>query len=124
MNVYGPYTPIRKGGDTLFVSGQVGVDPTTKTAIPDIAQQTRQALQNMDCELKSVGADLQDVVKTTVFLVTMDHFKEMNLAYEQAFSAPRPARSTIVVHELPRVGGDVPILVEIEAVAYKEQELK
>jgi enamine deaminase RidA (YjgF/YER057c/UK114 family) len=67
-----------------------------------------------------MDTNLQNVVKTTVFLTTMDHFKEMNLAYEQVFSTPRPARSTVAVRELPRVGGDVPILVEIEAIAYKE----
>lgn len=119
MTTYGPYTPVRTAGALLFISGQIGIDPETKTAVEDVAAQTRQVLRNMESTLATSEATLQDVVKTTVYLTNMDDFAAMNDVYEQVFDVPRPARSTIGVRELPRVGGDTPLLVEIEAVAYK-----
>lgn len=121
MTTYGPYTPVRSAGNFLFVSGQIGVDPSTKIAAHDITEQTNQLLRNMAQVLDANDAKLRDVMKTTVFLTNMDDFAAMNAVYEQYFEAPRPARSTISVRELPRVGGDTTLLVEIEAVAYKEQ---
>ncbi|HMI08821.1 MAG TPA: RidA family protein [Candidatus Saccharimonadales bacterium] len=120
LTTYGPYSPVRKADNLLFVSGQVGVDPITKNASSDIAAQTEQALRNMEDVLHSAEATLQDVVKTTIFLTDMDDFEAINAVYEKVFSTPRPARSTVCVRELPRVGGNVPIRVEIEAVACKE----
>jgi 2-iminobutanoate/2-iminopropanoate deaminase len=117
---FGPYTPVRQAGNFLFVSGQVGVDPATKTAPADVAAQTAQALKNLEAVLQSADAKLQHVVKTTVFLTDMDNFAAMNEAYERAFPAPRPARSAVAVRELPRVAGDTSVLVEIEAVAYMD----
>jgi len=117
---YGPYTPVRQAGNTMFVSGQVGIHPETKVAPDDIACQTERALLNLEAVLRKAGAELRDIVKTTVYLTDMDNFEAMNKVYEQRFEAPRPARSTVGVHELPRLAGDTPILVEIEAVAYKE----
>lgn len=116
-NQFGPYSPIRKSGSFYFVSGQVGVDPATGKASDDIAQQTRQVLRNLSAVLESVGLRLDQVVKTTVFLADMSDFGAMNTVYESLFSAPRPARSTIAVKELPRVGDEAPLLVEIEAIA-------
>jgi 2-iminobutanoate/2-iminopropanoate deaminase len=120
MTTYGPYTPVRSAGGLLFVSGQVGVNSATKLASTDASEQTKQALLNMTEVLAGVHASLHDVVKTTVFLTDMDDFAAMNAVYEQMFQAPRPARSTICVRELPRVGGDTRLCVEIEAIAYKE----
>jgi 2-iminobutanoate/2-iminopropanoate deaminase len=117
---YGPYTPVRSAGNLLFISGQVGVDPVTKEAHGSISQQTKQALLNMKNTLEEAGAEMHHIVKTTIYLTDMDNFAAMNAAYEEAFMVPRPARSTVGVGELPRVGGVSPILVEIEAVAYKE----
>lgn len=121
MTTYGPYTPVRTAGNFLFISGQIGIDPTTKIAAPDITEQTNQVLRNMAQALEANDAGLNDVLKTTVFLTNMDDFAAMNAVYEQYFEAPRPARSTISVRELPRVGGDTMLLVEIEAVAYRGQ---
>ena len=118
---YGPYTPVVRAGDLLFVSGQVGVDPNTKTASPYLELQTRQALQNLQAVLATAGAELSDVVKTTIYLVNMDDFQRVNVLYEQFFAAPRPARSTVGVSALPRVAGNTRLLFEIEAVAYREQ---
>lgn len=117
---FGPYTPVRKAGDFFFVSGQIGVNPDTKIASSDIAGQTDRALQNMALALATVGLKLEDVVKATVFLTDMGNFAAMNEVYVRHFAAPRPARSAIAVRELPRVGGVTPLLIEIEAVAYKE----
>ncbi len=116
---FGPYSPARYAGNLLFVAGQVGVDPKTKAAPKDIAGQTVIALKNLERVLAEAGANLDDVVKTTIFLTNMDDFEVMNEVYEQRFNTPRPARSTMAVHELPRVGWDVKILIEIEAIAYK-----
>jgi 2-iminobutanoate/2-iminopropanoate deaminase len=120
MSTYGPYTPVRQAGNLFFVSGQVGIDPSTKTAPTDAAGQASQALLNLKNALEYAGASMNDVAKTTVFLTNMDDFAMINTAYEQAFKIPRPARSTVAVRELPRVAGDVALLVEIEAVAYKD----
>jgi 2-iminobutanoate/2-iminopropanoate deaminase len=120
MTTYGPYTPVRQAENLLFVSGQIGIGPGTTSAPVDIAGQTVQALSNLKNVLGQAGASMDDVIKTTVFLTDMGNFAAMNAAYEQAFEAPRPARSTVAVRELPRVGGDTTLLVEIEAVACKE----
>lgn len=121
MTTYGPYTPVRSAGNLLFVSGQVGIDPATKTVGKSVTEQTQQVIRNLTQVLNESNATLEDVVKTTVFLADMDDFAAMNTIYEQMFQAPRPARSTVAVKELPRLGGDTPILVEIDAIAYKEQ---
>jgi 2-iminobutanoate/2-iminopropanoate deaminase len=117
---FGPYTPVRQAGNLLFVSGQVGIDPVSKVASTDIAEQTKQTLRNLAAVLTDNGTTMRNVVKTTVFLTDMDYFSAMNEVYEQVFSAPRPARSAIAVRELPRVAGETNLLVEIEAVAYAE----
>jgi 2-iminobutanoate/2-iminopropanoate deaminase len=117
ITTYGPYSPVRQAGNLLFVAGQIGVHPETGVAGRTIAAQTERALLNLEAVLRKAGAELHDVVKTTVFLVDMDDFEAMNKVYEQRFDPPRPARSTVGVRELPRVAGDSTLLVEIEAVA-------
>jgi 2-iminobutanoate/2-iminopropanoate deaminase len=121
MTTYGPYTPVRRAGDLLFVSGQVGVNPENKVAPKDIENQTERALLNLENVLIKAGASLDDVVKTTIYVTDMTKFAAVNKVYEQRFSEPRPARSAVGVRELPRVAGDTELLVEIEAVAYKER---
>ena len=121
MTTYGPYSPVRKAGNLLFISGQIGIDPTTGMTGSTITEQTTLAVHSLEGVLINAGSSLSAVVKTTVFLQSMDDFVAMNSAYEQLFSVPRPARSTVAVRELPRVADGVPILVEIEAVAYLEQ---
>lgn len=117
---YGPYSPIRKVGNIYFISGQVGIDPVTKVASGIVKAQTNQALNNLQAVLVSEGLELKDVIKTTVFLTDMRNFAAINEAYESYFKIPRPARSTVAVVELPRVAGDTHLLVEIEAIAAKE----
>lgn len=118
---FGPYSPIRKAGNTYYISGQVGVDPVTKTAATDVQAQTQQVLQNMQALLAANGLAMDDIIKTTIFVVNISDFAEINSIYETFFAPPRPARSTVGVKELPRVAGDTALLVEIEAVAYKEE---
>ncbi len=108
----GPYTPVVRAGDFIFVSGQVGAADGQLVA-GGVAGQTAQAVANLAAQLDTVGASLTDVVKTTCFLVDMDSFATFNDAYVEALGAHRPARSTVAVRELP-VGAQV----EIEAVAY------
>lgn len=114
---FGPYTPVRQAGDLYFVSGQVGVDPATKTAPEGVAEQARQALENLKSAVEGAGLTLEHVVKTTIFVVEMADFATVNEVYVSYFTEPRPARSTVSVKELPRVAGDTPIKIEIEAVA-------
>ena len=109
----GPYSPVVRAGDLLFVSGQVGVDGAQMVS-GGVASETRQALANLQAVLATVDATLADVVKTTVFLRHMRDFKLMNEIYAEVMGENRPARSTVAVVELPAVA-----LVEIEAVAFK-----
>jgi 2-iminobutanoate/2-iminopropanoate deaminase len=116
---FGPYSPVRQAGDFFFVSGQVGVDPATKNASIDVADQTRQALENLKQVLESVDLSLDNVVKTTIFTTDMADFPTVNEVYIDYFNEPRPARSTVTVKELPRVAGSTTIKIEIEAIATK-----
>lgn len=108
----GPYTPAVRAGDLIFVSGQLGMHDGKLAS--GVAAQTEQAVVNLAGQLERMGATLEDVVKTTCFLVDMDAFATFNEAYVRGFGSHRPARSTIAVRELP--AGAV---VEIEAVAHR-----
>ena len=107
----GPYTPIVRGGDLLFTSGQVGVDDN---GLVDggLEPELRQVFVNLRLVLNSAGATLSDVVKTTVFLSDMDDYASMNEIYIQEFGRHRPARSAVAVRGLP--GG---ARIEMEAIA-------
>ncbi len=108
-----PLSPLTRIGDTLYTSGQVGVDPATRTVAEGVRGQTRQTLVNLRAALALAGADLSHVVKVTVFLTDMADFAEFNEAYREFFPADPPARSTVGVVALARPE----LVVEIEAVA-------
>lgn len=111
----GPYSQAIAVGDFIFCSGQVALDPTTgELGADDVRAQTRRALENLNAVLRAGGATLGDVVKTTVFLVNMGDFAEMNEVYGEFFASEPPARSTIAVAALPRGAR-----VEVEAVALR-----
>ncbi len=117
---FGPYSPLRQAGDLFFTAGQVGVDTASGNAEPDISRQTTQALANLAGVLQTVGLNLNDVVKTTIYVTNMGDFAAVNEVYVTHFAEPRPARSTVAVAELPRVAKNgVPLRVEIEAVAMR-----
>ena len=109
----GPYSQAILAGDTLYVSGQLPIDPTTGAfAGADIASQTRQSLTNLKNIITAAGGDMSSVVKVTVYLQNMGDFAAMNEVYAQFFSAPYPARAAFEVARLPKDA-----LVEIECVA-------
>jgi len=109
----GPYSQAIVAGGFIYVSGQLPIDPSTGVFVEGgIKEQTRQSLTNAQAILREAGADLDCVVKTTVFLSDIANFAQMNEVYAQFFTAPFPARSAVAVRDLPKGA-----LVEIEVVA-------
>lgn len=111
----GPYSQgVQAGpGTVVFISGQLPADPETGAfAAGGIGPMTRRCLENIKAILEASGATLENVVKTTVFLASLEDFAEMNRVYGEFFPQTPPARSTIAVAALPK---GAPI--EIEAVA-------
>lgn len=109
----GPYSQAIKAGDTIYVSGQIPIDPQTgEFAGEDIQTQTRQSLTNIKNILQAAGADMKDVVKTTVLLADIQDFTSMNDVYAEFFAEPYPARAAFQAAALPKGAR-----VEIEAVA-------
>ena len=106
----GPYTPLVRAGDTLYVSGQLGL--SDGALVDGLDAQVRQAVANLAGLLAAEGATLANIVKTTVLLDSIDDYVAMNTAYTESFGDHRPARAAFAVEALP-LGG----LVEIEAIA-------
>jgi 2-iminobutanoate/2-iminopropanoate deaminase len=108
-----PYTPAVRAGDTVYVSGQIPLDPATSLVVEGgFEDQVRQCLRNLAAILKQEGLGLEHVVKTTVFLQDLNNFPALNQVYGPYFSGIRPARSTVQVARLP-----LDVMVEIEAIA-------
>ena len=113
----GPYSQAVKAGDTLYLSGQIGMNPATGELVSaDVKEQTAQALKNMKAVLAAAGATTDNVVKTTVFLTDMADFQAVNAVYAETFASDAPARSCVAVAALPKGG-----LVEIECVAAERE---
>ena len=111
----GPYSQAVAAGNTLYISGQLPIDPATgEFAGADIASQTRQSLKNMQAILAANGMTMADVVKTTVLLADIAEFAAMNAVYAEFFAEPYPARAAYQVANLPKGAK-----VEIEAIAVK-----
>lgn len=110
----GPYSHSVLTGDTLYMSGQLGLDPTTNKLKNSVTDQADQALKNLGAILKNAGMTYTDVVKTTIFITDMADFAAINKVYGQYFTDFLPSRSCIAVAELPLKGR-----FEIEAVAVK-----
>ena len=111
----GPYSHAVRAGDFIYVSGQAAIDPKTNEFAPGtVAEETRRTIDNIRSILKGAGADLEDVVKCSVFLADVRNFAEMNQVYEEYFGKAKPARTTVQAL-LPAVG----LKVEIDCVAYK-----
>jgi len=112
----GPYSQAIKAGGLLFISGQLGIDPTSgKMIANDIRDETRLVLENIKAILKVSGSSLDKVVKTTVFVSDMNNFVKMNEIYGQYFNERPPARATVEVSRLPKDAK-----VEIDAIAICE----
>lgn len=111
----GPYSQAIDTGTFVFCSGQLGLDPSTGTLVGSGAEeQTIQAMRNLAAVLKACGLGLSNVVKTTVFLSDPADLKEVSMAYGGQISTPPPARSMMVVLDLP-----LGARVMIEAVAVR-----
>jgi 2-iminobutanoate/2-iminopropanoate deaminase len=109
----GPYSQAIKVGEFVYTSGQVAIDPATGEFIGgDIAEQTERVLKNVAAVLEAAGSNLDQVVKTLVFLADMNDFAAMNEVYGKFFTGAPPARSTVQVARLPKDAR-----IEIEAVA-------
>ena len=109
----GPYSQGMTWGDLVFTSGQIPYTPEGQIS-GDIAEQTKQSLENVKAVLGAAGSSLDKVIKCTVFIADMGQFATINEVYAQYFSAPFPARSCVQAAYLPKGVG-----VEIEAIAYK-----
>lgn len=110
----GPYSQAIELNGTLFISGQLPVNPATGTVADSIEEQTRQSLQNIGSILKEAGLDYSDVVKTTVLLDDIKNFAAMNAVYAEFFTELKPARVCYQVAALP-----MGVKVEIDAIAGK-----
>ncbi len=110
----GPYSQAILAGDTLYSSGQLGLDPATGELPEGAAAQAHQSLANIKAILDKAGFQKTDVVKTTVFLTDMGAFAAVNDVYAAFFGEHRPARSCVEVAALPKGG-----LVEIEFTAVR-----
>lgn len=109
----GPYSQAVKAGNLVFCSGQIPLNPETMELVQgDVAAQTRQVLDNLTAVLEAAGCGLKDVVKTNVFLKSMNDFGAMNEVYGTYFTQAPPARAAVEVARLPK-----DVAVEIEAVA-------
>lgn len=111
----GPYSQAILVDNTLYASGQLGIDPQTGDFVAgDVKEQTEQVFRNIRAILTEAGFEMSDVVKTTCFLADMGDFAEMNAVYAEQFEGSFPARSAVAVRTLPKNG-----LIEIEVLAIK-----
>ena len=111
----GPYSQAVEANGFVFASGQLGINPATGEFVEgDVQAQTRQALTNARAIMNEAGLDLNNVIKTTVFLSDMANFAAMNEIYAEFFSEPYPARSAVAVKTLPKNA-----LVEVEFIAVR-----
>ena len=111
----GPYSQAVEANGFVFASGQLGINPATGEFVEgDVQAQTRQALTNARAIMDEAGLDLNNVIKTTVFLSDMANFAAMNEIYSEFFSEPYPARSAVAVKTLPKNA-----LVEVECIAVR-----
>jgi len=109
----GPYSQAVKSGGFLFCSGQVPLDPVSGAVVGATAEeQTKQVMKNCEAVLQAAGRAFRDVVKTTIFLKSMDDFPKVNEVYGAYFPDSPPARSTVEVARLPKN-----VLVEVELLA-------
>jgi 2-iminobutanoate/2-iminopropanoate deaminase len=110
----GPYSLSRKVGNTIFVSGQIGVLPSGEL-LDSVEAQAEQALKNIRAILESEGAQMKDIVRATIFLTDLGNFGAVNEIYQGFFSQPYPTRACVQVSALPKNAK-----VEIDAIAIVE----
>ncbi|KAG8832748.1 hypothetical protein FRC17_000758 [Serendipita sp. 399] len=109
----GPYQQAIKANGFVFVSGCIPLEPTSMEIVSGgITDQTKQVFKNLTAVVEASGSSLDKVVKTTVFLKSMNDFAAMNAVYAQTFGDHKPARSAVEVSRLPK-----DVLVEVECIA-------
>jgi len=109
----GPYSQAVRSGNTLYLSGQIPLDPATGNLIEgDFAAQSRRVFDNLRAVLRAAGAEFRDVTRATVYLTDLGNFQTLNSIYAQYFGDHKPARSTVGVAQLPRGAA-----VEIDLIA-------
>lgn len=109
----GPYSQAIRAQGLVFVSGQIAIDPATGAVTEGgVVEQTERVLENIKAILEAAGSSLEKVVRTTVYLQSMNDFKAMNEVYARYFTKDPPARSTVEVSRLPRN-----VRVEIDVIA-------
>lgn len=109
----GPYSQAVILNNVLYTSGQIGLDPQTGDLKDGIKEQVKQVMENLKALLKEADMDFSNVVKTTIFLKSMDDFTTVNQIYASYFNENPPARSCVEVSALPKGA-----LVEIELIAH------
>lgn len=110
----GPYSQAIRIGDFLYTSGQISLDPETMEMITgDIEVETEKVLKNIEAILKEDGLNLNNIIKTTVYLTDLSEFARMNQVYENFFTDTKPARACVQVAALPKGAK-----VEIDVVAH------
>ena len=109
----GPYNQAVKVGGTLYISGQICIDPTTgQLKNKDVQEETHQVMHNLKAILEAAGMSFNNVVKTTIFITDMNRFGEINDVYGKYFEGNFPARETVQVSALPKF-----VNVEISMIA-------
>ena len=108
----GPYSQAVVANGIVYTSGQIALTPEGIMLEDDVVIQTKQVLKNLQTVLEEAGSSMNQVVKTTIFIASMDDFGTINGIYEEAFGSHKPARATVAVKTLPKNA-----LIEIDAVA-------
>jgi 2-iminobutanoate/2-iminopropanoate deaminase len=111
----GPYSQAVQLGDMIYASGQIGLDPATGELVDGLEKQTHRVMQNVTAVLKAAGCEINDVVKTLIFMQNMEDFTTVNEIYASYFEEPYPARSAVEVARMPKGA-----LVEVEVIAKKK----
>jgi reactive intermediate/imine deaminase len=109
----GPYSQAVRCGNTVYLAGQLGLDPATMEMVPGIDQQIKRVFENLKAVAAAAGGSLDDAAKVTVYLTDLGNFARVNEVMATFFNAPYPARVAIGVSSLPRGG-----LVEVDAILH------
>jgi len=112
----GPYSAGIEAGNMIFTSGQIAMDPHTGALeLESIESETERVMCNLQAVLLAAGSDFNNVVKTSIYLSSMDYFPQVNEVYARHFNAPYPARETVAVKTLPKN-----VNVEISCIAVRK----
>jgi reactive intermediate/imine deaminase len=111
----GTYSQAVRCGDTVYLAGQIGLDPASMELVPGIEPQIRRVFDNLKAVAQAAGGGLADVVKLTVYLTDLGNFARLNEIMATYFTEPYPARAAVGVASLPRGA-----LVEVDAIMHLE----